>query len=106
MLFKIQAPPGSDSGYSGSSGSVISSVGTPPATAANNLPAILQSSLGKLEMNFVQNKTLEGAMMGEHNHASIDMAREVDTVGGMKTLEGPGALDMLVNSKSKCSLLI
>ncbi len=75
---------------------MISSVGTPPVTAANNLPAILQSSLGKLEMNFVQNKTLEGAMMGEHHQASIDMAREVDTVGGMKTLEGPGALDMLV----------
>lgn len=31
-----------------------------PAVDASNLPAILQSSLGKLEMNFVQNKSLDG----------------------------------------------
>ena len=72
--YVIQAPPSSNP-YEGFNGHADPS----------QLPAILQSSLGKLEMNFVQNKSLE--VPPQPYLDSLEMPREGK--GLMRSLEGP-----------------
>ncbi len=95
--YVIQAPNGSVSsgGYYGNNEPPPVSASDPDAASA--LPAILQSSLGKLEMNFVQNKSLEVPTQ------SLELSREGKALSGglMAPLEGPDATTELVRKEEE-----